>query len=64
MTLTQVLLSAGGVTRGAKTSIRVARRDAAGFLRSSDYDLRKIEEGKAQDPQLQAGDRIEVTRSM
>lgn len=64
MTLTQVLLSAGGVTRGAKTSIRVARRDRDGFLRSSDYDLRKIEEGKAQDPLLQAGDRIEVTRSM
>jgi polysaccharide export outer membrane protein len=64
MTLTQALLSAGGATRGAKTSIRVARRDAAGFLRSSDYDLRKIEEGKAQDPLLQAGDRIEVTRGM
>ncbi len=64
MTLTQVLLSAGGVTRGSKTTVRVARRDSGGFLRSSDYDLRKIEEGKAPDPLLQVGDRIEVTQGM
>lgn len=64
MTLTQVLLSAGGVTRGSKTTVRVARRDSGGFLKSSDYDLRKIEEGKAPDPLLQAGDRIEVTQGM
>lgn len=64
MTLTQVILSAGGVTRGSKTSVRVARRDANGFLRSSDYNLQSIEEGKTQDPLLQTGDRVEVTRGM
>jgi len=64
MTLTQAILSAGGVTRGSKTSVRVARRDAKGFLRSSDYNLQSIEEGKSQDPLLEAGDRIEVTRGM
>lgn len=64
MTLTQAILSAGGVTRSSKTSVRVARRDAKGFLRSSDYNLQSIEEGKAQDPLLEAGDRIEVTRGM
>ena len=64
MTLTQAILSAGGVTRGSKTSVRVARRDANGFLRSSDYNLQSIQEGKSQDPLLEAGDRIEVTRSM
>jgi protein involved in polysaccharide export with SLBB domain len=64
MTLTQAILSAGGVNRGSKTSVRVARRDANGFLRSSDYNLQSIEEGKSQDPLLEAGDRIEVTRSM
>jgi protein involved in polysaccharide export with SLBB domain len=64
MTLTQAILSAGGITRGSKTSVRVARRDAKGFLRSSDYNLQSIEEGKSQDPLLEAGDRIEVTRGM
>ncbi|HMJ26329.1 MAG TPA: polysaccharide biosynthesis/export family protein, partial [Pyrinomonadaceae bacterium] len=64
MTLTQVLLSAGGVNRGTRTSVRVARRDSSGFLKSSQYNLRLIEEGKSQDPVLQAGDRIEVTQGM
>ena len=64
MTLTQAILSAGGVTRGSKTSVRVARRDANGFLKSSDYNLQSIEEGKTQDPLLENGDRIEVTRGM
>jgi protein involved in polysaccharide export with SLBB domain len=64
MTLTQAILSAGGVTRGGKTRVRVARRDTGGFLRSSDYDLESIENGKSQDPLVEAGDRIEVTRGM
>ena len=64
MTLTQAILSAGGITRGSKNRVRVARRDAGGFLRSSDYDLESIENGKSQDPLVEAGDRIEVTRGM
>jgi protein involved in polysaccharide export with SLBB domain len=64
MTLTQAILSAGGVNRGAKTSVRVARRDSKGFLKSNEYNLRQIEEGKLQDPLLEAGDRIEVTQGM
>jgi protein involved in polysaccharide export with SLBB domain len=64
MTLTQAVLSAGGVTRGGKTRVRVARRDTGGFLRSSDYDLESIENGKSQDPLVEAGDRIEVIRGM
>ena len=64
MTLTQAILSAGGVTRGSKASVRVARREANGFLKSNDYNLQSIEEGKSQDPLLAPGDRIEVTRGM
>jgi protein involved in polysaccharide export with SLBB domain len=64
MTLTQAILSAGGVARGSKTSVKVARRDSKGFLRSNEYNLQSIEEGKSQDPLLEAGDRIEVTRGM
>ena len=64
MTLTQALLSAGGVSRNSKASVKVARRNAGGFLMSTEYDLRAIEDGKAQDPLLDAGDRIEVTRGL
>ena len=64
MTLTQAVMSAGGVSRSGKTSVRVSRRNANGFLTASEYNLRAIEEGKSQDPLLQAGDRIEVMQSM
>lgn len=64
MTLTQALLSAGGVSRAGTTSVKVARRNANGFLTSKEYNLRWIEEGKAQDPLLEAGDRVEVTRGL
>jgi protein involved in polysaccharide export with SLBB domain len=64
MTLTQALLSAGGVSRNSKTSVKVARRNGHGFLISNEYNLRAIEEGKAEDPLLEAGDRIEVTRGL
>ena len=64
MTLTQAVMSAGGISRSGKTSVRVSRRNLDGFLTASEYSLRSIEEGKSQDPLLQAGDRIEVIQSM
>lgn len=64
MTLTQALLAAGGVARGEKASVKVARRNASGFLITSEYNVRAIEEGKAPDPTLEAGDRIEVKRGV
>jgi polysaccharide export outer membrane protein len=64
MTLTQALISAGGVPRSGKTTVKVARRSANGFLMTNEYNVRSIQDGKAQDPLLQAGDRIEVTRNL
>jgi protein involved in polysaccharide export with SLBB domain len=61
MTLTQALLSAGATSATAKT-VKVARRNSSGFLSTSEYDLRLIEQGKMPDPLIQAGDRIEVIR--
>jgi protein involved in polysaccharide export with SLBB domain len=61
MTLTQALLTAGGAAPSGKI-IRVARRNANGFLSTNEYNLRSIEDGKTPDPLLEAGDRIEVTR--
>ena len=64
MTLTQVLMAAGGVSRVNQVSAKIARRNAGGFLATSEYNIRAIEEGKAPDPLLQAGDRIEVRRGV
>ncbi len=64
MTLTQAILSAGGVARNGKTTVKIARRNSSGFLMSNEYNLQLIEQGKSQDPLLEAGDRIEVTRGM
>jgi protein involved in polysaccharide export with SLBB domain len=61
MTLTQAILSAGGASPSGKT-IKVARRNASGFLSTNEYNLRAIQDGKTPDPVLEAGDRIEVTR--
>jgi protein involved in polysaccharide export with SLBB domain len=64
MTLTQALLAAGGVARSEKASAKIAHRNASGFLITNGYDVRAIENGKAPDPVLQAGDRIEVKRGV
>ena len=64
MTLTQAVIAAGGVPRLTRNTVRVSRQNQNGFLTASEYDLSAIGEGKAQDPQLQAGDRIEVTQRM
>ena len=64
MTLTQALLSAGGVSRSGRGSVRIARRNQGGFLVTNEYNLRSIEEGKSPDPFIEAGDRIEVTGGM
>lgn len=64
MTLTQAVIAAGGVQRSTGNKVKVSRQNQTGFLTASEYDLSAISEGKAQDPQLQAGDRIEVTQKM
>ena len=64
MTLTQAILSAGGAARAPKTTIKVSRRNERGYLSTTEYNLRSIEDGKTQDPILEAGDRIEVSRAM
>ena len=62
MTLTQALLSAGGAARSPKTRITISRRNPRGYLSATEYNLKSIEEGKTQDPLVQAGDRIEASR--
>jgi protein involved in polysaccharide export with SLBB domain len=64
MTLTQAILAAGGVARGAgnRTVVTVSRQAADGRLVPAEYVLQDIEGGKIPDPRVQPGDRIEVGR--
>jgi protein involved in polysaccharide export with SLBB domain len=64
ITLTQAILAAGGVSRsgGKRTVVTVSRQGADGRLVATDYVLQEIEEGRAPDPRVQPGDRIEIGR--
>ncbi len=63
ITLTQAILASGGVTRLSGGKIRVMRQGADGRLVTTEYNLKKIEQGKDPDPRLEAGDRIEISRN-
>ena len=62
MTLVQALLASGGAGMARKATI--AKRNAEGLLTTREYDLQQINQGKAPDPTLEAGDRIEVKRAL
>lgn len=64
ITLTQAILAAGGVSRNGtkRTVVTVSRQGADGRLVATDYVLQEIEEGRAPDPRVQPGDRIEIGR--
>ena len=58
LTLTQAVLAAGGTKKG--NSVIVSRQNAEGLLISFEYNLKQIKTGKAPDPLVQQGDRIEI----
>jgi protein involved in polysaccharide export with SLBB domain len=59
LTLTQALISAGGVL-GKPKEARLGRDDGRGFLIVTKFKLKEIESGKAPDPPVRPGDRITV----
>jgi len=59
LTLTQAIISAGGVTSKAK-EVRLGRDDGKGFLVVTSVKLKDIESGKVQDPFVKPGDRITI----
>ncbi|HYJ45935.1 MAG TPA: polysaccharide biosynthesis/export family protein [Pyrinomonadaceae bacterium] len=63
LTLTQAVLASGGTTRFAGSKIKISRQGADGRLVTTEYNLKQIESGKVPDPQLQPGDRLDVSRS-
>jgi len=60
ITLLQAILAAGGAAR--HESVEISREGADGKLVTISFNLKQIKSGAVQDPKLQAGDRIEVTR--
>lgn len=61
ITLLQALLAAGGSPRSANL-VEISREGAEGRLVTLRYNLREIKSGNVEDPKLQPGDRIEVSR--
>jgi protein involved in polysaccharide export with SLBB domain len=60
ITLTQAIMASGGLSRPSAVKVTVFRQNAEGLLVSTEYSLKEIKMGKTPDPQIQAGDRIEV----
>lgn len=61
LTLTQAIISAGGVTSKSKVA-EIGRDDGQGFLVKTSFMLKDIQAGKAMDPLIKPGDRIMVLR--
>ncbi|HEX5886947.1 MAG TPA: polysaccharide biosynthesis/export family protein, partial [Pyrinomonadaceae bacterium] len=59
LTLTQAIISAGGVT-GKPKEARLGRDDGNGFLVVTRFKLKEIESGKVPDPTVKPGDRIMI----
>ncbi len=61
ITLLQAILAAGGTTR-QENRVEISREGAEGKLVTIRYNLKQIKAGSAEDPKLQPGDRIEISK--
>jgi protein involved in polysaccharide export with SLBB domain len=61
ITLLQAILAAGGTAR-PENRVEISRAGADGRLSSVFYRIRDIKAGTVEDPKLQAGDRIEISK--
>lgn len=61
ITLLQAILAAGGTTR-QENRVELSRAGADGRLSTISYRLKDIKAGTIEDPKLQPGDRIEISR--
>lgn len=60
MTLTQAILASGGVKNSKVKKVILRRKNAEGLLVSTEYNLKNIKDGKNPDPEILAGDTIEI----
>lgn len=62
ITLTQAVIASGGLQRSRITRVYLRRKNKYGLLITRVYNLKKIKNGLEPDPQLQAGDTIEIKK--
>ena len=60
LTLTQAILASGGLKKESVKKVVVRRKNSDGLLISNEFNLRFIKDGKIPDPDIQAGDTIEI----
>lgn len=60
ITLTQAILVSGGLKKSSVKKVVIRRKNEAGMLTPTNYDLRAIKDGKVADPVIEAGDTIEI----
>ena len=60
MTLTQAILASGGMKKTTVRKVIIRRKNQAGMLAPTNYDLKAIKDGKTIDPEIEAGDTIEI----
>ena len=60
ISLTQAILASGGLKKASVKKVVIRRKNEAGLLTPTEYDLKAIKEGKVVDPVLQAGDTVEI----
>jgi protein involved in polysaccharide export with SLBB domain len=61
ITLLQAILAAGGTAK-QDSRAEISREGADGKLVTIRYSTKQIKSGAVQDPKLQAGDRIEISK--
>ena len=61
-TWTRTVMTAGVLKPSEWSTAKIARQNANGLLSTFTFDLKEIMSGKAPDPRLQPGDRIEVVK--
>lgn len=60
LTLTQAILASGGLRKTGVKKIIIRRKNAEGLLVATEINYKAVNDGKAPDPLLEAGDTIEV----
>lgn len=62
ITLMQAIMAGGGVAKDSANKVFIRRKNDRGLLVSSSYNLKDIKEGKSPDPEIMAGDSVEISK--
>ncbi|MGI8470441.1 MAG: polysaccharide biosynthesis/export family protein [Pyrinomonadaceae bacterium] len=60
ISLTQAILASGGLKKQSVKKVVIRRKNEAGMLTPTNYDLKAVKDGKTPDPEIESGDTIEI----